>query len=111
MGKFQYNQMTRVDIEDRLLLHLQAVIGTKLRRGEPFAFTWRDDASIGGGRTTVWVNAASALVFKYYGSRQPSMNPRWLEALMFEANSPSGLHAVREPESAPVGKDEYVEVG
>ena len=98
MGKFQYTQMTKVDIDDRVLIHLQHVMSTKLRRGEPFAFTWRDDASLGGGRTTVWVNSSSALVFKYYGSRQPALNHRWLEALMFAANSPNGLRAVPEPE-------------
>lgn len=109
MGRFQYNQMTKVEVEDRLLMHLQAVVSTKLRRGEPFPFTWREEASVGGGRTTVWVNAASSLVFKYYGSRQPTINPRWLEALMFAANSPGGLHPVREPEGA-ARSEELVDV-
>lgn len=39
MGKFIYNGSVRVEIEDRTLAHLQAVIGRKLRRGEGFHFT------------------------------------------------------------------------
>jgi hypothetical protein len=106
MGKFNYNESTRAEIDDRLLLHLQIVIGTKLRRGEAFPFTWRDDASLGGGRTTVWVSASSTLIYRYHGSRMPSVNTQWLEALMTTANSPSGLYPVSEP--APVSRRDTI---
>ena len=39
MGKFIYREQVRADFEDRLLAHLQIVIGNKLRRGEPFYFS------------------------------------------------------------------------
>lgn len=52
MGKFTYETTTKVDFDDRILAHLQLVITTKLRRSEAFTFTWKDDASIGDGRTT-----------------------------------------------------------
>lgn len=97
MGKFVYENSIKVDFEDRLLLHLQTVIGTKLRRGEPFYFSWRDDASTGGGRSTVWVHPQATLVYRYYGSRTPEVNRAWLEALMHTANSPTGLYIVPEP--------------
>lgn len=97
MGKFIYEGGVKVEIEDRALLHLQLVISAKLRRGEPFAFSWREDASVGGGRTTVWVHPGSAIVYKYYGGRQPSVNRAWVDALAFTANSPSGLYLVPEP--------------
>ncbi len=32
-----------VDFDDRVLAHLQIVIGAKLRRHEGFFFTWKDD--------------------------------------------------------------------
>jgi len=99
MGKFIYERDVKVDLEDRVVLHVQRVIETKLRRGEPFAFTWKDDASVGHGRTTVWVHRNASLVYKYYGSRPPGLNPQWLEALMFTANSPNGLYIVPEPAS------------
>lgn len=97
MGKFIYQETTAVEIEDRALAHLQVVILDKLRRNESFAFTWRNDASIGDGRTTVWLNSGSSLVFKYHGSRTPQLAPEWLEALATVANGTTGLHLVPEP--------------
>ena len=98
MGKFTYENSVRIDFDDRLLLHLQTVIGNKLRRSESFFFSWRDDPSVGDGRSAVWLHAGSAMSFKYYGSRTPRLNRMWLEALAFTANSPSGLYVVPEPE-------------
>ncbi|WP_314427471.1 ATP-dependent DNA ligase [uncultured Microbacterium sp.] len=100
MGKFIYEGSVKTEIEDRTLTHLQLVITAKLRRAEPFPFSWREDTSVGGGRTTVWIQPGSALVFKYYGSRQPSINRAWVEALAFTANAASGLHVVPEPSDA-----------
>ncbi|MFE7843582.1 ATP-dependent DNA ligase [Microbacterium sp. NPDC057407] len=97
MGKFTYENGVKVDFDDRTLAHLQVVIASKLRRSESFHFSWKDDASIGDGRTTVWVHPSASLVFKYYGSRPPKLNPAWLNALMFTANSGSGLYLVPEP--------------
>ena len=100
MGKFIYEGGVKTEIEDRALTHLQLVITAKLRRGEPFPFSWREDSSVGGGRTTVWIQPGSSLVFKYFGSRQPSINRAWIEALAFTANAPSGLYLVPEPSDA-----------
>ncbi|WP_458040944.1 MULTISPECIES: DUF7882 family protein [Bacteria] len=97
MGKFIYDSMIKVDFEDRLLAHLQLVIGAKLRRGESFHFTWKDDSSIGTGRTVVWVHPGVSLVYRFYGSRQPQINRAWVEALTYTANAPTGLYAVPEP--------------
>lgn len=97
MGKFMYEGGQKVEIEDRALTHIQLLMTAKLRRGEPFPFTWREDVSIGGGRTTVWIHAGSSMAFKYYGSRQPPINRAWVDALAFTANSPSGLYLVPEP--------------
>ena len=106
MGKFTYENSIKVDFEDRTLAHLQIVITNKLKHGEPFHFTWKDDASIGDGRTVVWINPHSSLVFKFYGSRRPSINPAWVNALAFTANSPNGLYIVPEP-PLPVATPEH----
>ncbi len=105
MGRFSYgNGLSKVEIEDRGLSHLQHVMGSKLRRGEGFFFTWADDISIGSGRRTVWIHPTADLKFKYHGSRTPSLNREWLEALMQVANSPSGLRLIPEPaEGSPGG--------
>ena len=102
MGYLSYDGRVKVEIEDRTLAHLQIVIADKLRRDEPFPFTWREDRSTGEGRTSVWINRNSTLVFKYHGSRQPSINREWLEALATIANGLSGLRLIPEPEQLTV---------
>lgn len=106
MGKFIYDSSVKVDFEDRLLAHLQIVIGAKIRRGESFHFSWKDDPSIGDGRTMVWVHPRVSLVYKFYGSRQPAINRSWIEALTYTANSPTGLYAVPEPAEGSVPRPE-----
>ena len=103
MGRFFYpNGSTRVEIEDPSLAHLQHVIGTKLRRGEAFFFTWKDDVGIGKGRQSVWVHPGANIEFKYHGSREPQLNRDWLAALALVASSPTGLYLV--PEPSPRGR-------
>ena len=62
MGKFIYDGNIKVDFEDRLLAHLQAVIMAKVRRGESFPFTWKDGAlrSI-STRTCRWCSSSTAV--------------------------------------------------
>jgi len=97
MGRLSYDGRVAVDIDDRALAHLQIVVADKLRRGEPFAFSWRDDPSTGDGRTTIWISQSSSLVFKYHGSRTPRINRDWLEVLAIAANAVGGLRLVAEP--------------
>lgn len=104
VGRFSYEGDAKVDFDDRVLAHLQVVIGQKLRRGEPFFFSWRNDASLGDGRTTVWLHPQASLVFKFHGSRQPTLNRAWLEALSQTANSGSGLYVVPEPSGSGTGE-------
>jgi hypothetical protein len=102
MGKFIYDGNIKVDFEDRLLAHLQAVIMAKVRRGESFPFTWKDDISTGGGRTTVYIHPNVSMVFKYHGSRNPQLSNTWLHALTYNANSGRGLYVVPEPDDSTV---------
>jgi hypothetical protein len=97
VGKIIYESSMKVEIPDRALAHLQLAITTKLRRAEPFAFSWKEDVSTGGGRTTVWIHPGSSLVFKWDGNKPASMNRDWVEALILTASSPSGLYLVPEP--------------
>lgn len=97
MGKLFYDTTVTVDFDDRLLAHLQITIGIKLRRGESFYSSWKDDQRVGNGRTTLWLHPAVPLVFKFYGSRPPSINRAWIQALEKTAHSPAGLHIVDEP--------------
>lgn len=100
MGKLIYDSSLTVDFDDRTLAHLQIVIGAKLRRGESFSFSWRDDPQNGDGRTSIWVHSSSPVVFKFYGTRPPSINRHWVDALMVTANTATGLQLVPEPTDA-----------
>lgn len=97
MGSLIYENGPKIEIEDRALAHIQLTISAKLRRGEPFSFTWREDMSVGGGRTSVWIHTGSSLVFKFHGSRQLPINRAWVDALSHHANSPGGLYLLSEP--------------
>jgi hypothetical protein len=101
VGTLTYDSKLVATFDDRVLAHLQVVMWAKLRRGEQFSFTWADAQRNGHGRTSIWVSPTISLSFDYYGSKVPSINPAWVEALSKSANSPSGLHVV--PEPAPPG--------
>ena len=64
MGKLTYDSTLTVDFDDRVLAHLQLVIGAKLRRHESFYFSWRDDPAVGDGRSTLWLHPTIPLYFK-----------------------------------------------
>jgi hypothetical protein len=97
MGKLVYGPALSADFDDRVLAHLQIVIGAKLRRGESFYLSWKDDARIGDGRTSIWMHASLHLVFKYYGGKPPAINRQWIHALEELAGTAAGLHVIPEP--------------
>jgi hypothetical protein len=100
MGTLLYgNPGVVITFDDRALMHLQIVISTKLRRRESFVFTWTDSADEGSGRSAVWLDPTSTLYYRYFGSRTPSINREWIEALMLSANSAGGLVFIAEPEA------------
>jgi len=97
MGRLMYDHTTAIEFDDRVLAHLQIVIGTKLRRSESFYFSWADDPAMGDGRNAIWLHAALPLRFRFDGSRRPAINRAWIEALMNVANSTDGLRVLPEP--------------
>jgi hypothetical protein len=96
MGKLVYGTSAEIGFDDRVLAHLQIVIGLKLRRKEGFFFSWRDEQAIGDGRSAIWIDASIPLVFKYTGSKPPAINKQWLEVLTVSSNSAHGLHLTEE---------------
>ena len=102
MGTLYYDSTSGIDIEDRVLAHLQVVIVAKLRRNEPLLLSWRDDRSAGDGRSAIWLHPAVGLRYKYFGGRMPRINPAWIAALTDLANSAGGLYVVTEPDTEHV---------
>jgi hypothetical protein len=86
-----------IHMDDRTLAHLQIVVINKLRRQESFAFSWKEPASAGDGRSTIWIYPTVSLRFKFEGSRPPAVNQAWLTVLSNAANSGSGLQMLPEP--------------
>ena len=82
----------QIEIEDRLLAHVQAVMLAKLRRREPFPLSWVEPAGEGSGRRVVWVNETLELGFEYAGSRTIELDRDMLEEMTARANSVAGLN-------------------
>ena len=98
MGSLIYGHPSiDIKLEDRVLAHLQVVFSDKLRRHEGFHCSWADHELTGGGRNIVWVHPAMPLSFRYAGSRVPSLNRTWLDAMMRDINSTAGLILRDEP--------------
>ena len=100
MGALVYAGSTTIPVEDRALAHLQLVIYAKLRAHESFAFNWRDEPGVGDGHGSIWISPGVPIVFKYAGSRDPSVNREWLRVLREAANQPSGLRLIPEPSAS-----------
>ncbi len=105
MGRLTYGSAPAIEIEDRLLRHLQVVIISKLRRDEPFAFNWEQarkgmDGEAGAtSHGAIWLSRASQLYFHYDGPRSNELlNRNWLEQLTLSSNSGRGLDPLPEPE-------------
>jgi hypothetical protein len=112
MGYLIYGAAPAIEIEDRLLRHLQLVIIQKLRRNESFAFNWDREPGVGADRApsidldgeeegashgSIWISQQSHLYFRYSGKRDSRLNPAWLEVMMQATYRPEGLSAVPEP--------------
>ena len=102
MGTLYYADATRVAIplEDRALAHIKFVMVNKLRRNEPFTFSWDKPESEGGGRSSVWISAQIPLEFEFDDPTPPEMNREWIEQLSQAASTVSGLQPLPEPVKA-----------
>ena len=101
MGTLMYGAPgVEIDFDDRALAHLQVVITAKLRRGEPFTFSWVHAPTSGSGRSAVWLHPAIPLFYRFRGTRQPSINREWVDLLMQSSNRPGGMVFIDEPTPA-----------
>ena len=99
MGELIYgmSSLRSIEMDDRTLAHVQAVVAAKLRQRQSFFFTWVDVSQSGGGRGSVWIDAAIPITFSYGRSVREQINRPWLELLMVSANSSTGLQLIPEP--------------
>lgn len=106
MGHLIYGVAPAINIDDRTLRHLRAVIVTKLRRDKSFSFTWNDEPAVHGddaldgksGRWgTVWISKASSLYFAFDSEPHGPLNQSWLKAMADDATGAIGLRPIPEP--------------
>ncbi|MDO9398100.1 MAG: hypothetical protein Q7T71_16265 [Herbiconiux sp.] len=90
MGFLTYDEHAYT-LDDRLLAHLQMVIGMKLRRGESFFLSWAATPEEGSGRHSIWIDNGVPIRFRFDGSRPPAINREWAEKLALSANTNTGL--------------------
>jgi len=99
MGQLFYGcSSTLIELDDRVLAHLQMVVTSKLRREEKFTLSWPDDS---GGHSTIWLHPSIPLRFVFGDNAAIALNHEWMEALMVSANSNGGLRIVPEPVPQP----------
>jgi hypothetical protein len=96
MGVLVYGGRQAIEFDDRLLAHLQIVIGSKLRRREGFYLSWKEEIGVGGGRATIWLDPAISLMFHYETASPLDINREWLQSLTLASNSPRGLIVMEE---------------
>ncbi|MBM7467339.1 hypothetical protein JOE67_002931 [Microbacterium esteraromaticum] len=102
MGVLKYGDSdVPIDIDDRTLAHLQAVVVAKLRRNESFTLSWRHCSGNGTGRSTIWLHPAIPLLFEFDQGAPDKLNLEWLERLMHSANTSGGIRLIEE--NAPEG--------
>src|ERR1700722_20315434 len=104
MGSLTYDGLV-VQIDDRVLAHLQIVIVKKLRKGDGFVMSWKDSPSVGDGRSAIWLHPTIPVHFKFEGGRVPSINETWLAELMASADGPRGLIVTQEEGAVPPSKN------
>jgi hypothetical protein len=105
MGKLIYARSEiEIDVADRALLHLQLVIGAKLRRGESFFFSWKEDDAVGSGRSSIWLTPSLLLYFRFGKSHVGPVNKEWMDLLRRSADSSQGLVYTEEPGAVPSWK-------
>jgi len=102
MGQLIYASSDVYEFEDRVLAHVQAVVGRKLRRQETFYLSWVKPVESGSGRVTVWISPHIPLQFHFVGGRPPRLNDLWLREMLATAHGDRGVVVTREPESSAV---------
>lgn len=111
VGTIQYGGGSEIHIDDRALAHLKVAISTKLRRNESFTLSWKHPEADAPGRSTIWLHPSIPLRFVADDAETPQLNAKWVQTLMIEASSSSGISLVDEVIDGPVEADAAATVG
>src|SRR5690554_5217114 len=97
MGKLIISTVMELEIEDRTLAHVREIVLSKLGKQESFLINWHPTQAINNfQRFSFWLNPGIPLQFIFYGSKEPELNQRWLDALEETCHSIRGLEILEE---------------
>ena len=103
MGTMVYGSSAlKVEFDDRVLAHIQVVVGVKVRRNERFFLSWFDTQAVGDGRSAAWIAPEIPIAFRFTTVAQHRLNRPWIEAMIAAAGSANGLVLTREPDGEPL---------
>ncbi|BDZ47463.1 hypothetical protein [Naasia aerilata] len=98
MGRLIYGSAAEeLQVDDRTLAHLRAVIVSKWRRGETFLFTLPGPDGQRGQGPALWMHPRVPLRFTFSSNSNHALNRRWLDELLLSADSVAGLRVLSEP--------------
>lgn len=99
MGTLYYAATERVAISmsDRELAHIKFVMVNKLRRKEPFTFSWQKPDEEPGATGSIWISPEIPLEFEFDDATPVELNRAWLDQLAMAASTTSGLTVSAEP--------------
>lgn len=90
--------------EDRLLAHLKAAIGQKLRRQECFFLSWAGPTEEGGERVSLWLSPHLELAFRFSEQQAVELNGIWVKTLTTMAHTHRGLVVISEEDAERIAK-------
>src|SRR3954453_20831137 len=92
MGRLIYGARgMHIEVEDRLLAHLQTVVISKVSRNEGFDLSWTEAPAVGSGRRSIWIHPYLELVFEYQDCKRPELDPKMADEMMARAGTNTGL--------------------
>lgn len=99
MGTLFYGNSAGIQIDDRTLEHLRISMAVRLRRGDSFMVSIPIDEPGIGSRRNLWVSPAVPLHFVATGSRMPTLNRVWIQAMGESEDSTGTLTVMPEGEA------------
>jgi hypothetical protein len=103
VGYLVYDGTTRIQLDDRVLAHLEIIMIIKFRRREGFPLRWRDSANDGQGRNMVWLDPSMPLRLHLDSPKAAPTNREWIEQMAEAASTNHGLELLDEQGNPVVG--------
>ena len=87
MGQLHYGDNRSFQFDDHTLSHLRTVILGKFNLQESIVFSWMD----GTKQHSLWLHPSIPLYFEFDAPFLPEIDREWVDRLLTDANSPTGL--------------------